>query len=81
MPEKLTVIINGVAHSVERGSTVAAALLSESVFAFRTSMTGAPRAPLCGMGICFECRVTIDDHPNMKSCQLTVREGMAVQTS
>ncbi len=60
------------------GSTVAAAILSAGVTAFRRSVTGEPRAPLCGMGICFECRVTIDGAPHQRSCQIAVREGMEI---
>jgi sarcosine oxidase subunit alpha len=32
------------------------------------------------MGVCFECRVTIDGEPNQRSCQTLCREGMEVQT-
>ncbi len=48
--------------------------------ATRTSLTGEPRGPLCGMGICFECRVTIDGRPHCRACQTEAREGMKIQT-
>lgn len=62
------------------GATVAAALLSAGETKFRTSTTGEPRAPLCGMGICMECRVTIDGAPHQLACQTLCRPGMEVTT-
>ena len=55
-------------------------LLSAGCVAFRTSPAGAGRGPLCGMGICGECRVTIDGVRHQRSCVVTCREGMEVVT-
>lgn len=65
----------------EVGTTVAAALVNAGVHAFRTSVRGEPRAPLCGMGICFECRITIDGVPHRRACLVSVAEGMRVSTA
>ena len=62
------------------GTTVAAAVMASGESAFRRSVTGEPRGPLCGMGICFECRVTIDGVPHSRSCQTPCVEGMEVRT-
>ena len=45
-----------------------------------TIRDGEPRGPLCGMGICFECRVTIDGEAHCRSCQTECRNGMDVRT-
>ena len=63
-----------------KGTTVAAALLDAGVRGFRRSIGGEPRGPLCGMGICFECRVTIDDVPHRRACLVPVADGMRVST-
>jgi sarcosine oxidase subunit alpha len=81
MPEALEISINGKSVSVPAGSSVASALFAAGQTRFRTSVSGEPRAPLCGMGICFECRVTIDDEPHCRSCQIQVRPGMRITTS
>ena len=47
---------------------------------FRRSIQGQARAPFCGMGICFECRVRIDGIAQQRACMVTVREGMQVAT-
>jgi D-hydroxyproline dehydrogenase subunit gamma len=72
--------INGRSVTVADGSSVAAAIFLAGETRFRTSVSGEPRAALCGMGICFECRVTIDGEPHVRSCQVMVRDGMAIET-
>ncbi len=80
MPETVTVVVNGVSVTMPAGSMVSAAILATGVSAFRRSATGEPRGPLCGMGICFECRVTIDGEPHCRSCQTLCKDGMDVRT-
>jgi len=75
---KLTV--NNFEVSVEDGSTVATAVLAAGANTFRRSVTGRPRGPLCGMGICFECRVVIDGIPLQRSCTELAADGMEVTT-
>ncbi len=80
MPETVTIIIDGQATQVEVGTTVAAAVLNSGRTVLRRSAAGAPRGPLCGMGICFECRVEIDGMAHSRSCQIHCRAGMEVRT-
>lgn len=80
MPETVTLVVNRIAVEVPEGSMVSAAILKSGVNTFRRSVTGEPRGPLCGMGICFECRVTIDGEPHSRSCQTVCRNGMDVRT-
>lgn len=80
MPDTVTVRVNGVSVAMPAGSMVAAAILKTAVHAFRRSAVGEPRGPLCGMGICFECRVTIDGEQHCRSCQTVCRDGMDVRT-
>ena len=70
--------VNGVQIAVPAGSTVAAAILSSGVRTFRRAIHGEPRAALCGMGICFECRVIIDGRAHARSCQIVCTPGMKV---
>jgi D-hydroxyproline dehydrogenase subunit gamma len=63
---------------MEPQSMVSAALLNAGA-PCRRSVTGEPRTALCGMGICFECRATVDGTPHRRTCQLICREGMVVQ--
>jgi D-hydroxyproline dehydrogenase subunit gamma len=38
------------------------------------------RAPFCGMGVCQECRVTVDGRAYVLACQTVCRDGMRVET-
>jgi D-hydroxyproline dehydrogenase subunit gamma len=81
MPDFISVQINGKPVRVARGSSVAAAVFQAGEQAFHYSVSGEPRAALCGMGICFECRLTIDGKRNFKSCQIVATEGMLIETT
>jgi sarcosine oxidase subunit alpha len=76
----ITLYINDEEISVEDGTTVAAAILASGVEIFRRSVGGAPRGPICGMGICFECCVTINGVSLQRSCTLMAADGMRVTT-
>jgi predicted molibdopterin-dependent oxidoreductase YjgC len=78
--ETITLRVNGADVSVARGTTVAAMLFESGIMRFRRSVSGEPRSALCGMGICFECRVTIDGRAHAKSCQIFCASGMNVRT-
>jgi D-hydroxyproline dehydrogenase subunit gamma len=80
MPELVTLRVNDVAVSMPAGSMVAAAILQSGVTTFRRSIGGEARGPLCGMGICFECRVMIDRVAHVRSCQTLCENGMDVRT-
>jgi predicted molibdopterin-dependent oxidoreductase YjgC len=61
--------------------SVAAALLAAGVSRFRsTPVSGAPRAPYCMMGACFECLLEIDGMANAQACLVTVQPGMQIRS-
>ena len=76
MPE---LILDGHPLQVAPGTTVAAALMLGGDGTSRTSVSGQRRAPVCGMGICQECRVTIDGQRRL-ACQSLCRDGMQVES-
>lgn len=80
MSSTVAIRVNGRPVRVPAGISVAAALLNAGAPAMRVSASGAARGPLCGMGVCFECRVTIDGVPHRRACIEPVAEGMEVAT-
>ena len=61
------------------GETLAAALWANGIITLgHNQQTGAPRGMYCGIGHCYECRVTVDGVPDVRSCLVPVREGMCV---
>lgn len=80
MRDRVTIRVDGRNLVVARGTTVAAALLSNEIVVFHTSVSGEPRGPLCAMGVCFECRVTIDGKPEERACMALCGDGMEILT-
>lgn len=80
MADVITLSIDGRSTSVAAGTSVAAAIAIAVTGVTRRSVSGQLRAPLCGMGVCQECRVTINDRAHVLSCQTLCQPGMDVQT-
>ncbi|MBK4714893.1 MULTISPECIES: (2Fe-2S)-binding protein [Tenebrionibacter/Tenebrionicola group] len=78
MTQTISLTIDGVAVMVASGTSVAAALARCSLPAARLSVSGKPRLPFCGMGICQECRILIDGKRRL-ACQTLCRAGMQVE--
>jgi predicted molibdopterin-dependent oxidoreductase YjgC len=76
----VSVEVEGRAVLVPAGASAAAAVLLAGLRNIReTPASGAPRAPYCLMGVCFECLAEIDGVPNRQSCMVTVRPGMRIR--
>lgn len=81
MSKKLVAIkINGLDNSVPAGISVAAAIALSGNICTRISIGGQARAPLCGMGICQECRVQINGRAHQLACQTICQSGMKIET-
>lgn len=79
--DAVALTIDGRSVSARAGESVAAALLAAGFDHCRTTpISGAPRAPYCMMGVCFDCLVTIDGVGNRQACLISVRAGMAIET-
>lgn len=77
----VVITVDGEPVQARSGDTVAAALLAAGIDRCRmTPVSGAPRAPYCLMGVCFECLVVIDGVGSRQACLVPVRDGMAVET-
>jgi predicted molibdopterin-dependent oxidoreductase YjgC len=78
---KVMVTVDGSAIEAREGEMVAATMLAAGILQFRTTpVSGAPRGPLCMMGVCFECLVTIDGVGSRQACLTLVRPGMKIET-
>ena len=77
------VVIDGETVEIEEGSTIAAALArcGASGRGTRASVSGEPRSAMCGMGVCQECRVSVDGRAHVLACQTLCRDGQLIRTS
>jgi aerobic-type carbon monoxide dehydrogenase small subunit (CoxS/CutS family) len=80
MSERVCIRIDGIAHDASTAQTLAAVLMASHASA-RLSVTGEKRTPFCGMGVCGECRVTVDGESSVLACLVACRDGMQVETS
>ncbi len=79
-PADCTIEVDQRTIDARAGEPLAAALLRGGVVPLRHSaVSQQARAPLCMMGVCFECLVELDGVPNVQSCMTPVREGMRVR--
>jgi predicted molibdopterin-dependent oxidoreductase YjgC len=81
LPETVTVTIDGTPRQAWAGQSVTAALVAAGIWPLRRNpVNGQLRGPFCGMGVCLECEVTINDRPGSRSCTAHVTEGMDIRT-
>ena len=79
--ETVRITVDGRDVEAREGDNVAAAMLAAGFTSCRTTpVSGAPRAPFCMMGVCFDCLVTIDGVASRQGCMVPVSPGMAVAT-
>ena len=77
---QVTIEVDGHAVPAHEGASLALTLMEAGAMPLRhTAVSGAPRAPLCLMGVCFECLVQVDEQPNVQACMVVVRNGMRVR--
>jgi sarcosine oxidase subunit alpha len=78
--DAVTIYIGGERHVARATDSVAAAMLAAGIDHGRTTpVSGAPRAPYCMMGVCFDCLVEIDGVGNRQGCLVRVQEGMRIE--
>ncbi|HEX8093719.1 (2Fe-2S)-binding protein [Jatrophihabitans sp.] len=63
------------------GQSVGAALINAGIYSWRvTRRAGTRRGLFCGIGVCYDCLVTVNGAPNQRACQVAAATGMAVTT-
>ena len=79
--KKITLMVDGHTVFAYEGETVHAALTAAGIRTLRiSSKTGKPRGVFCGMGICYECMVTIYHIPDQRACMTLVQDQMEIIT-
>ena len=77
---KIKIVVNGQACLAYEGESVHAALLAAGYRILRQTINSRqPRGIFCGMGVCYDCMVTINDVPNQRACMTMVEDQMEIQ--
>jgi len=74
-------IFDGAQMLAYPGDTIASALYAAGKRSWRKATTGEERGLLCGMGVCFDCVLSVDGISNIRACQTLVKDGMVVETN
>jgi len=75
----VTIHLDGEPVAARAGESVAAALLAAGQSPLRTTPSGAARGLYCGMGICWECAILVEDEGVQRACMVEVREGLSLR--
>jgi len=79
--EEIGFTFNGKDYKGQAGEPIAAALLANGVRILRHhEKSGRPRGIYCGIGHCYECRVTVNGVPGVRSCLTPLEKGMEVRS-
>jgi aerobic-type carbon monoxide dehydrogenase small subunit (CoxS/CutS family) len=76
----VTIYIDGTEVRAFLGETVAAAAIAAGFRALRSSLrVREPRGLFCGIGVCFECLITVDGAVGVRACMTPVAPGMVIE--
>lgn len=73
------ITVDGEPREAYEGESVAAAVMADGDLELRRTASGDPRGYFCGMGVCFDCVMTVDGVLNTRTCVSWVRDGMSVE--
>ena len=77
----ITITVDGGLVEGLLGQTLAGLLLAADRLTWRrTSFSGRPRGMFCGIGICFDCLVTVNGQRDVRACQRTAAPGDRVES-
>ena len=75
----VTITVDGRPLDVIEDEILAAALWANGYISLgHNPSSGSHHGMYCGIGHCYECRVTVDGVEDVRSCLIRVREGMQV---
>ena len=81
MNQQLKLTFNGTPLPARPGQTVGAALTDAGVKSWRSTRgAGKPRGLFCGIGVCFDCLLTVNGMPNQRACLVPAQDGMCLET-
>lgn len=76
----LEFVFDGHTITARPGQTIGAALTDAGIRSWRTTrVAGRPRGLFCGIGVCFDCLITVDGRPNQRACLVAAEAGMVCE--
>ncbi|WP_051217888.1 (2Fe-2S)-binding protein [Nocardioides insulae] len=81
MNDPIAMTLDGRTLTARPGQSVGAALTDAGVRSWRTTRGGQPRGLFCGIGVCFDCLITVDGRPGQRACLVPARAGLVLETA
>jgi len=76
---RTVILVDGQPLETFEGEMLAAALWANGLISLgRNHGSDTNRGMYCGVGHCYECRVTVNGVEDVRSCLVPVREGMQI---
>ncbi len=80
-PEDFSLDFEGRTVPARPGQSVGAALSEAGIRSWRTTRKKQrPRGLFCGIGVCWDCLLTVDDEPHQRACLVPARPGMRLRS-
>jgi hypothetical protein len=77
----ITVVCDGESVKGIAGQTIAGVLLGSGRLSWRrTSVSGAARGVFCGIGVCYDCIVTVNGSRDVRACLRRADDGDVITT-
>ena len=76
----LRITVDGETVAGVAGQTIAGVLLAAGRLGLARHPSGAPRGVFCGIGVCFDCLVTVNGERDVRACRRRAADGDAVRT-
>jgi D-hydroxyproline dehydrogenase subunit gamma len=68
-PATVTISVDGAPCTGLLGQSIAGVLLASGSLAWRVTSAGSrPRGVFCGIGVCFDCLVEVNDEADVRAC-------------
>jgi len=75
----IAITMDGAVVEGLEGQSIAGVLMGTGMLAWRfTSSANRPRGVFCGIGVCFDCLVTVNGQPDVRACQRRAVAGDTV---
>ena len=78
MSEQIKFKFAGRTMLAQDGDTIASALIKNNQLAFRSTESKKERGLFCGMGVCNECAVTVNDKEGVLACVAPIENGASI---
>lgn len=81
-PKRFEVVFDGRPLPAIAGQSVGSVLANAGIRSWHTTrVQHRPRGLFCGIGICYDCLITVDGVPNQRACLVPARPGMALSST